>query len=306
MGVVYNLILIVFIILATGLILVGIWYVVPATNLQYNEFKSNVSYGLPETSNQFYQNMRYPDKKITYSLEPDCDSEKIRAILEAMAILEEKTILNFVQSKNGQIIFTCSELPPEPEKSAHFVAGEGGPTEVLNTSRYSLIIAGKVSLYRSEKCDKPIVATHEILHALGFDHESNKKSIMYPITDCSQEITSEIINDINNLYSVNLLPDLSIERLSGNTSKLYLNFDITVSNIGLKDIENSTLIISSEGKTIKVFPINQLNMGQKKILSVTNILFPRSVRTISFEITTPENEPEITLENNHANLEVKS
>ena len=113
---------------------------------------------------------------------------------------------------------SCSDITPEPTQKDHFVAGEGGPTLVINTTVYAIILEGKIALYRHEICDEPQIALHELLHALGFDHNSNSKSIMYPITNCAQELDDYIVQTINQLYSVPSRGDLLIEEIDANKS----------------------------------------------------------------------------------------
>src|SRR3989344_6859210 len=87
------------------------------------------------SSKQFYANMRYKKKIISYNLDPACDENKRNGVKRAFSILEEKTILNFYESNfNSEINILCSEVEPEAEYADHFVAGEGGPVEVINTS----------------------------------------------------------------------------------------------------------------------------------------------------------------------------
>ena len=157
-------------------------------------------------SKQFYDNMRFRDKRISYKIEPACSNKKVLEVQEAFSILGSKTILDFYPIFSGstkpEITIFCSEIEPEPENDGYFVAGEGGPTEVINTSIYGVILSGKVSFFREEKCKNPNIALHEILHVLGFDHNNNPNSILYPTLDCKQEIDDSIVKDINILYSL--------------------------------------------------------------------------------------------------------
>lgn len=254
---------------------------------QYEAFVSNVSYNLSLKSEQFYPRMRYTSNEISYTLESACDEEKEASILEALLILEDSTILKFTNSEDGEISFLCSEVGPSAENEDHFVAGEGGPTKIINASRYSLINEGQVSLYRNEKCDTPIVALHETLHALGFDHTNNKTSIMFPVTDCKQTLDSQIIEEINSLYSEASAPDMFIEKLIfGTTGKYiqYLNFNITLMNQGLLPAEEVNVTIRNELEEIGEFSLKNFNSGQKKTMSVQNIKLPRKTKVLEFTI----------------------
>ena len=248
---------------------------------------------------QFYKNMRFPDKEITYKFEDKCQTKKKEQVSEAFDIIASKTILKFLHSQeNGEITITCSELPPEPEQKGHFIAGEGGPTEIINTSLYAVILAGKISLFRPERCERPNIEIHEILHALGFDHNSNKNSILYPILDCSQKIDDYIINELNALYLQKSLPDLKIKELNASKSKIYLNFHIEIINQGLKNSENATLGIYSNGKLVNNFDLGPIEIGTTKIFEVNNLKVKNSLKNFVFTID-KENKIEEILENNN-------
>lgn len=285
--------------LGSGLYL--LWTNFPTAPKAYTEFATNISKNLPSKSYQFYPNMRYQEKRIGYYLETACDEKKRSDVERAFKILEDKTILEFYPSSSGKIRILCSDLAPEPENKDHFVAGEGGPTEIINTSEYSVILAGKISLYRPERCDIPIVALHEILHALGFDHTNDKKSVMYPVTECEQELDGYIINQINSLYSVDSEPDLVIEKVSAFSSGRYVSFNINISNYGLDDVENFSLFIMGDNQTIKEFPMEDLKMGERKTLNVQNTRVPRNLEKISFIVRMNKGN-ELSMENNIAEL----
>lgn len=276
------------------------------TNLEYNTYVANATSHLPAQSYQFYPNMRYIDKAITYTIAPECSSKKREAITAAFGILEEQTLLRFSPAQKGEIAFSCTNLPPEPESSGHFVAGEGGPTQIINTTKYAAIFAGKVSLYRSEKCERPIVALHEILHALGFDHTSDKKSIMFPITDCEQELDAFIINQINTLYATDAAPDLAIERVNAQATGRYLNFEISIANYGLLDAKNAVLTLTADGELVKNFPLEELGFGQRKTLTVSNVRIPRNAERLSFRVSVGSGERELFEGDNTAEVRVQA
>ncbi|MBI2631521.1 matrixin family metalloprotease [Candidatus Pacearchaeota archaeon] len=285
-----------------GLIGIGLyvlWMNLPSQTIYYkeveNKFFSNTS--LKKTF-QFYPNMRFKSKDISFSMEETCDEKKRSNIYEALSIISEKTILNFKKDDSSpQIDFLCSEIDPLPEHKNYFVAGEGGPVEIINTSQYYVILEGKVSLYRDETCKTPHIAVHEIFHALGFDHVNNRMSIMYPVTDCEQEIDQFIIDEIKKLYSENPLPDLAISESQANKSGPYLSFSVTVTNEGLEDAENVSLLISANNKEIKSFDLDNLKIGVKKFFVVKNLRIPRDSNNLVIEVKS--NSPEELSEENN-------
>lgn len=265
-----------------------------------DESDENVVYG---TSQQFYENMRFPDKKITYNFKDECSGEKIVNAGEAFSVLEEKTILKFEKtSNNPQIIIFCSDISPEPEEKGYFIAGEGGPTEVINTTLYGAILSGKLSLFRDETCNKPHIATHEILHVLGFEHNNNPESILYPTLDCDQEIDSYIIEDINNLYSVEGKADFKIINVNAVKSGRYLSFDIEIINRGLSNAENLVLSVYADGEFVKDFEMDAVGIGIKKTLHVENLAISRFADEVSFVLDEQNIIPEIFEDNNEIEL----
>ena len=269
----------------------------------YKPFSGNVSY-LPENVIngsgevvQFYPNMRYSDRIISYKIESACSEKKSNDIVMAFAAISEKTILSFYQSDdNPEIKVLCSDIAPLAEEKGHFVAGEGGPSEIINTTKFSVILSGKIALYRENKCDKPNVAIHEILHALGFDHINSLKSILYPITSCDQQIDLWVVDHINKLYSIDSLPDLAIDALDASSEGRYLNFNINILNIGLAKSSWAELNLYSDNEKITNFSLGDVEIGEKRILMVENLRLPSREDNIMFVVESSSRE--LTLDNN--------
>jgi len=292
-------------ILLFAFLFVGIyflWLNLPSETLDFEQYQANFTKDLPSNSTQFYQNMRYEDSTIRYSLSANCSTKKKNDFREAVRILEDKTVLTFSEDSLPHIVVSCSNISPSPNEEGHFVAGEGGPTTIINASEFSVILIGKIALYRPEKCDTPQVAIHEILHALGFDHNNNNASIMFPFTDCSQSIDQEIIEEINRLYETPSLPDLTIESVFANKTGRFLNFNLAVANNGLIKIDNSTLKITVENKVVKDYILGELEIGSKRFLTVENLRVPKGTESVTFLVET--DKAEITKENNRAVIDL--
>ncbi|MBS3090079.1 matrixin family metalloprotease [Candidatus Pacearchaeota archaeon] len=265
--------------------------------IEYHGRAQYIEQKLEGSSLQFYSNMRFQDRHINYMISGACDEERISSIKKAFEIIEQDTILEFSESgQMSEMYVTCSDVSPNSENKRHFIAGEGGPTFIVNTSLYSLIFNGTIALYRSEKCDRPQIALHEIFHVLGFDHSSNQDSIMYPVTNCRQEIDNSIIEEINRLYEDEPLPDLALSEAYATIRGRYLYFNISISNYGLLDSDNMTLNVKSIGNVIKQFPLGSLQVGRKKIFNAGNIRISKDAGEIEFEVI--GNREEISLENN--------
>lgn len=294
--------------LLTGSLCVGIYVMLinlPIGEKDYAQFSANLSSPSTYVSGeieQFYPNMRFRSSNISYRLESTCTQTKWANIEMAFAILSERTGLSFYHSRdNPEIKVMCSEISPKTEEEGHFIAGEGGPSEIINTSNFAVIMNGRISLYRDEICTEPKVAIHEILHAMGFNHYNNSKSIMYPISTCWQEIDQDIIDDIKRLYSVRTLPDLAIESIKANTTGRYLNFDINVSNIGLDDSTGAELIVYADDEKIANFTLGDLKIGMKRMLFVQNVKMPGGTDSVIFSVES-EDAGDLNIENNRAGL----
>jgi hypothetical protein len=262
-------------------------------------FAANVSKNVPNQSTQFYPNMRFPENRISYGVSDFCSRGKIADIDKAISILEEKTSLDFYEGSNPELQYLCSDIAPKPGTEGHFIAGEGGPTKVINGSNFAVILAAEVSLYKDTDCDTFNVALHETLHALGFDHNNDRNSVLYPVSECGQIFDDYLVNEINDLYKTPGLPDLSIEKINANKTGSYLNFDIIVSNVGLTDAGNVKLGIFSDSSKVKDFELNDMEIGTKKTLTVENLKVG-SGKEVKFEVSYSGSE--ISMDNNRAVL----
>ncbi|MGV8142082.1 MAG: matrixin family metalloprotease [Candidatus Pacearchaeota archaeon] len=255
-------------------------------------------------SKQFYPRMRYADRTITYSIASSCSSDRVSSMEEAFANIESVSILNFVESTNAQIKILCSDVAPEAGQENYFVAGEGGPSKVLNSTYYSVILEGKIALYRDDTCSGAKVATHELLHALGFDHNNNKNSILYPTLRCDQTIDADIIDSINELYATDSLADLTVYAVNATKAGRYLNFHIEILNQGLVSSEQLTLGIYSGDKLIDTFDVGAVSVGARKILDVENLKVPSDANSIVFFVDHNGKVNELDEFNNKATLKL--
>jgi len=242
------------------------------------------------TATQFAPNMRFNHNSITYLITSDCNKEKRSKMLEAFSILEEETgILSFIEvGEDADIEISCSDVEIQKDENL-FIAGEGGPSKYINNTIYPLILKGRIFLYKSSSCIAPLVEMHELLHVFGFDHSKDKKDIMYPNSDCSQELKQKYIQSLKELYSIPAKADLYFKE-SDNITKAgsYLNFEVTVVNQGIIDSKTVSLIVYADNKQLEVFDLKDIKVGEGQKFSVQNVKlpFPNS-KGIELKISTP-------------------
>ena len=112
-------------------LLVFYWFV-PTEIFVYNiEEPNNYNFTLENLESaeiQFYPNMRFPDKNISYKISDKCTLKKKNDAEFALEILENKTILNFYNvSADEEISVECEEKIKINED--FFVAGRGRSCE---------------------------------------------------------------------------------------------------------------------------------------------------------------------------------
>lgn len=278
----------------------------PDNGIPKEDIIKNSENGEPGQSKQFYDNMRFPDRIISYSIDSECSRSKEERAAEAFSILQSMTILQFTRvDSNGEILVLCSDISPEPEQRGHFVAGEGGPTRIINTSLYAVILEGKMSLYKEDRCETSHIALHETLHVLGFDHNQNPESILYPTLDCDQKVDQYIIDKINKLYLTPGAPDLAISDVSASKSGRYLNFDISITNQGLKNATGVILTVLSDGEEVGEFDLEMVGVGSTKTLNVQNVKLPsRSSSKVTLSVDKGNDIIELAESNNEVELSV--
>jgi len=249
-----------------------------------------------ETLEMFYPNMRFVSNDLSFGFAGECTPDKKERIYEAFEIISRETqILSFKESlTNPIIIIFCSEIEKETTENT-YIAGEGGPEKVLNSTLYPLIGGGRVYLYgtkKESKCEYPVVEIHELMHVFGFNHITNKSSILYPYLDCEQKLDAEIISELIRLYSIEPKAELKIKNANVSKSGVYLNFNIEIENIGLIDANNNFLQIkTSDNSLIKDFELDDIEPGTTQTLKVQNLKLPsRNTNEVILEIITSTRE----------------
>ncbi len=275
--------------------------VIPNTQLEVSNISSAVG--------QFYLNMKFNHNSISYNIASDCSEEKKDRMIEAFNELKNKVgIISFYSDfNNPDIEVSCSENTKHSIEKEYFIAGEGGAKEIIQTGRYNVITQGVILLYGEKKgieCDWPNIELHELLHVFGFDHSSDKNSLMFQyLESCSQKLDESIINTLKELYSKENFPDLYFDNVIGIKKGRYLDFNVTVKNSGTIDAENVFLSVFDNNDKIDEFDLKNIDFGAGVSFSVQNLkLNSRSSNDIKLVIDTDNLIKEIDENNNIATL----
>ncbi len=274
------------------MILFFYWYF-PLKTIYFGTSSSgNSNFSLNSSGNdsmQFYSNLRYREPNISYNI-IDCPLKKTDEMKTAFTMIQNLTQLKFYSvNQNEEISVTCNSTSRVSE--GLFIAGEGGPTNITTSGGFNVIYRGSILLIKESDCEIPNIAIHELFHALGFDHSKNPNNVMYPVSQCGQRIGNDTINTIKQLYSFPSLPDLILENVSATMDGRYLNANLTVRNVGLKDAPGGTMEIYADGKMVQSIKFNPLAIGYGRKILINNIfIFQKSIGELRFFIKTDFDE----------------
>jgi hypothetical protein len=253
-------------------------------------------------SMQFYPNMRFPSTNISYRIS-NCPLQRQNDMEYGFEIIENLTPLRFYPViNNEEISVTCDEKNIFSE--GLFIAGEGGPTNITAAGQLNVITHGEILLIKDSNCPMPNIAMHELFHVLGFHHSTNPQNIMYNVTSCEQTIGSDMIQLIDNLYSIPSYPDLAIQNVSASITGRFLNLNMTILNEGLADSGDFKVNIYADNNLIKEINSSPILIGYERIISIKNI-FVTQLSVSELSVTVDSNFSEINKENNKINLEIK-
>jgi len=254
------------------------------SNIEDSEHIQIINYGATPV---FSESLRFNHDDISFNIEESCSNKRATSMREAFQIFEDKMgiiTFNEIGDNSADISVGCSDDFIELGENL-FAAGEGGPINITNTSNFKTIQKGKIFLYEDQRCERPLVELHELSHVFGFDHSLDPNNIMYNVSICGQRISQDMIDLINELYSIKPLPDARISELTATKRGKYLDFNITILNEGLVEIENISLTLLSNNKVIDTISLEGIGIGFGRTLRAVNLrLFSGSISTIDFVV----------------------
>ena len=240
----------------------------------------------------FAENLRFNHNLISYSIDENCDEDRISDMIAAFNIFSDEVgVISFYEfprnydsdlgKTKSDIRVLCSNEFIKLDNNL-FAAGEGGPSRIINSSGFKVIEEGKVILYNGADCNYPIVALHELCHVFGFDHSKDPKNIMYNVSNCNQRMSPDMGELMRKLYSIEALANLRIDNATAVVHGRYLDFNISILNEGLIDVDYANLTIIGDGKFVSSIDLGEFNIGYGRTLRVQNMKIDPGLKKIEF------------------------
>ena len=106
-----------------------------------------------------------------------------------------------------------------------------------------------------------MVFSVQIQYVFGFDHSQDKNSLMYPyLESCEQKLDESIINNLKELYSKENLADLYFKEIEALKKGRYLDFNVSIKNLGVIGANNVILSVFGGGKKVKDFELDDISL----------------------------------------------
>jgi hypothetical protein len=280
------------------------YWLIPFNTTEFSP-SSNSNFTMNNSENntlQFYPNMRFSETSLSYKI-MNCSLKRMNDMTWAMNIISEVTVLDFYPVEFGQqITITCKDTISS--EGGLFIAGEGGPTNITVAGEFNVIEQGKILLLRDSDCERPNIALHELLHVFGFAHSTNPKNIMYEISKCDQTMGQDLIDFINNIYSIPPEPDLLFDYASVLMRGKYLDVNFSIRNYGLKYSKEAIVKILADGKEVKEINIPPIEIGEG-IYEYRNNMLVKQLNVRNIELKIDYNSSELSKANNDILFEIK-
>ena len=118
---------------------------------------------------------------------------------------------------------------------------------------------------------------------------------------------SDMIELINNLYSIEPLGDAVLKDVEAVKRGRYLDFNVSVLNEGLIGIDEIELTIVADGEVVQVMDMGEIGIGYGRTLKASNVKLPsRNVDVIDFILDKDNNVRELNEDNNAISMVVES
>ncbi|AYM03426.1 matrixin family metalloprotease [Levilactobacillus yiduensis] len=145
-------------------------------------------------------------KTYYYRFAGNLPDKAVQTFGAAIAIYNDTGIVNLVAGdatdrQNGMTIFGYHKVMPA-DKSDYLELGKGGPEieEVSGFQGYTANHARAGVNLQYPQGVKLSVALHEVGHALGLDHSSSRRSVMYPIDQGKSALSAGDLKALHTLY----------------------------------------------------------------------------------------------------------
>lgn len=145
------LLAVLFVLLALGLLFIYLF--MPFNSIEFFSNSGNSNFSLNSSipsEMQFYPNLRYPYSNISYEIDASlCTIKKQDDMTRAFGIIQNITILNFYKADSEpEILITCDDKVVVQKD--YFVAGEGGPVNIIQSGELNVITEEKFFFSRNQ------------------------------------------------------------------------------------------------------------------------------------------------------------
>jgi hypothetical protein len=126
---------------------------------------------------------------------------------------------------------------------------------------------------------------------------------MYPVVNCRQVVTNDIIQELVRLYSQPALPDLIFQNIFATKQGRSLDINFSVINQGLVNADNVQVILYEDNDKITKFSLGNIEFGAGKIVYQQGLRVSLENKQLRLVIEASE---EIDKKNNIAILDIQT